>query len=732
MMKSADVLSASVKDRRSRGLAPLSTNMARATKKNSKPCQSTTLHNFFSSASSKKPSQPRPKKPQEIIVIDSDDDEETKPPKSKKRRLSASSDEVEFVEQTLSSEIKVTEKRLKAKSLSSFGKPTMLLLQSTSSHSESARVQLEDEAPSTSFGRPSSLLLGKERNFSSTATPPPLARDNSHLVGNDEDAAGTFNEEDWDMGDDEKVDLNTREDEFDEGMLVKDVDVDDSPPSPTPQRKSMRPPSPLQRDSSISPSEQKRDKPPDATANLYSVLMSSHKENEAWKEADVAEDRSFRPTKANGGRRKAPFYKVLQGMPIAVDAFKYGAIPGVKAYFLTHAHSDHYTNLSSNWKNGPIYCSEGTANLIIHMLRVERKWVHPLPMDVPTLIPDTGGVHVTLIEANHCPGSTLFLFEGKQTINAGDSNFKSPFVGSSRSFRYLHCGDFRASPQHVLHPAVKGKKIDHVYLDTTYLDPKYTFPPQPLVISACAELAKRIASGSSLDDQKSNSMSSWITTAPRESKGKEKAKSDKVLMVVGTYSIGKERIVKAIAKALQSKVYCDARKAAILRCQSDPELHAMLTKDPLDACVHLVPLGIVTSDKLKPYVDKFNGHFASAVGFRATGWTYTPPAGSPTSPSIANILARVPKNNFSYSDLHLARNSTQRLQMYPVPYSEHSSFLELTCFALSFEWTKMIATVNVGSETSRGKMNSWVKKWEAERKKKGKDYVVPHRQADYW
>lgn len=67
-----------------------------------------------------------------------------------------------------------------------------------------------------------------------------------------------------------------------------------------------------------------------------------------------------------------------------------------------HAHSDHYTNLSSNWKSGSIYCSEGTANLIIHMLAVDPKWVHPLPMDVPTLISDTGGVHVTLIEANHC------------------------------------------------------------------------------------------------------------------------------------------------------------------------------------------------------------------------------------------------------------------------------------------------------------------------------------------
>lgn len=40
--------------------------------------------------------------------------------------------------------------------------------------------------------------------------------------------------------------------------------------------------------------------------------------------------------------------------------------------------------------------------MIVHMLSVDRKWVNPLPMDVPTIIPNTGGVQVTLIEANHC------------------------------------------------------------------------------------------------------------------------------------------------------------------------------------------------------------------------------------------------------------------------------------------------------------------------------------------
>ncbi|RPD53376.1 DRMBL-domain-containing protein [Lentinus tigrinus ALCF2SS1-7] len=469
------------------------------------------------------------------------------------------------------------------------------------------------------------------------------------------------------------------------------------------------------------------------------MLMTSYKENEAWKEASTVEDRNFRPTKANGGRRKAPFYKVMQGMPIAVDAFRYGCIPNVAAYFLTHAHSDHYTNLSAKWDSGPIYCSQGTANLIIHMLGVDPKWVHPLPMDVPTTIPNTGGVQVTLIEANHCPGSCLFLFEGKQTVNAGDSAYKSPFVGSAKVFRYLHCGDFRACPQHVLHPAVKGKRIDHVYLDTTYLDPKYCFPPQPLVITACADLAKRLVQGKSMEealsgDVKPRTMAGWFTRVEKSDKDKEKTSAvpEKILVVVGTYSIGKERIVKAIAKALDTKVYCDSRKAAILRCQSDPELDALLTTDPKAAGVHLVPLAVIASDRLKTYMERWKGHWTKAIGFRPTGWTFSAPSGTDTLPSIPSVISRSQSRTFTHTNLQPMRNSTSTLQVYGVPYSEHSSFFELTCFALSFDWTRMIATVNVGSETSRGKMAKWVERWEAERKKRGEIEVVKYRTPDYW
>jgi hypothetical protein len=73
---------------------------------------------------------------------------------------------------------------------------------------------------------------------------------------------------------------------------------------------------------------------------------------------------------------------------------------------------------------------------------------------------------------------------------------------------------------------------------------------------------------------------------------------------------------------VNSKIYCDPRKAAILKCEKDAELDALLTSDPKDSIVHLVPLATLTSDRLKIYAERLQGTFDRIIGFRPTGWTY--------------------------------------------------------------------------------------------------------------
>ena len=109
------------------------------------------------------------------------------------------------------------------------------------------------------------------------------------------------------------------------------------------------------------------------------------------------------------------------------------------------------------------------------------------------IIDNNNGITVTLIDANHCPGSALFLFKLK------DKN--------GQIKRYLHTGDFRAYPRQVLHSAIAqplNPVIDILYLDITYLNPQYCFPAQEQVVNAVVKLVRKSVKRGELIPMKRN------------------------------------------------------------------------------------------------------------------------------------------------------------------------------------------------------------------------------------
>jgi DNA cross-link repair 1A protein len=195
----------------------------------------------------------------------------------------------------------------------------------------------------------------------------------------------------------------------------------------------------------------------------------------------------------------------------------------------------------------------------------------------------------------------------------------------------------------------------------------------------------------------------------------------RLLVIVGTYSIGKERICVGIAKALKSKIYAPAAKLRICKALEDPELNALLTENPHEAQVHMTPLFEIRGETLEDYLGGYREHFSRAVGFRPSGWNYRPPNSRfVESPSVQTVLhSKNWKSAYSMKELVPQRGSTKRASCFGVPYSEHSSFRELTAFCCALRIDKIIPTVNVGNAKTREKMKGWCERWAVEKRKNG-------------
>ncbi|KAM5162859.1 5' exonuclease Apollo [Callospermophilus lateralis] len=223
--------------------------------------------------------------------------------------------------------------------------------------------------------------------------------------------------------------------------------------------------------------------------------------------------------------------------PIAVDFWSLRRASTARLFFLSHMHSDHTVGLSSTWAR-PLYCSPITAHLLHRHLQVSKQWIRTLEVGESHVLPldETGRetMTVTLIDANHCPGSVMFLFEG--------------YFGT-----ILYTGDFRYTPSMLKEPALTlGKQIHTLYLDNTNCNPA-------LVLPSRQEAAQQIIR--------------LIRKYPQHN------------IKIGLYSLGKESLLEQLALEFRTWVVLSPRRLELVQLLG---LADVFTVEEKAGCIHAV------------------------------------------------------------------------------------------------------------------------------------------------
>ena len=386
-----------------------------------------------------------------------------------------------------------------------------------------------------------------------------------------------------------------------------------------------------------------------------------------------------------------PFYKRVPGTPFVVDGFQWASSALSSHYILSHFHADHYMGLSKSFDAGTIYCTSVTAALLRAKMKIPLSRLRCLPLDTPTVV---AGVTLTLIDANHCPGAAMFLFQlpsGSAYLHVGDFRWTpsmlqhpalapyaaglhsgtapavgrgvgapAPAIGSglglglaphAAGLHRVESGSAAAAAstdaaaaqrQHQPPPFPPRRRLARLYLDTTFASREYDFPSQASVIEAAVSMVKRYAADPG------------------------------VLFVFGAYTIGKEKLYLRVAKELRERVYVDATRYATMQCLGlSLDEMSMLTTDPRAARIHVKGLWGLSLSKLSELQRELRNAHAGALSFT------TAPSSSSSSkaskPGTAAQQQRVGKQRRLESRLNGGDSYLAELMMMGAQHSSSST-----------------------------------------------------------
>lgn len=347
---------------------------------------------------------------------------------------------------------------------------------------------------------------------------------------------------------------------------------------------------------------------------------------------------------------------------IMVDGFQFSH-PQINKFFLSHFHSDHYIGLNKSFTD-TIYCSEITGKLLQSNMNFDPDLIFPMNLtEKYEILPN---LFVELIDANHCPGAVLFLFEY--------------FIKGELSKRILHTGDFRFCFKH--YERFKDMRIDEIYLDTTYFIINrgmfYVHPIQKnLITQACEDIE------SVIETMSKKTIFQFFNKSGNDGGGK-------LAIVLGIYSIGKENLFLNLSKHLKVKIYTLKRHiktlSQYLRSLENIEVYSDINKIKDNRFIVLVPLRHLRDLKLTNLNYK-------VIKIQPTGWTgrlFIPKEIEDPIDKISFI--------FNIDNKRVVNSLDFNSKIVQLPYSEHSNIKELMILLNKLQYGKITPTVSVDNQ----------------------------------